>query len=1155
MIFRFIKAFQMMQLPRLKPTSNQTLFWSGLMGSSLGLAITQLQKQQGCPFLIITSSAQQAQQLAYEIQFFNQTQALILPDWETLPYDRFSPHQDIISARLQALYAQSQTPPSFLIAQVSTLMHWLIPASHLLRNSFVLRIGQSIDMQSFLLRLEAAGYQRVSQVMEHGEYAVRGALLDVFPMGGQDALRIDWLDNEIDSMRTFDTATQRTASKINEITLLPAKEYPLDTDAVHHFRQAWREAFPEANTRNNWLYQAVSKGENSGGLEYYLPLFFEQLSTITDYLSSNTNIVLTDGVVSAAEQFWQDIDERWQIGRLNPEHPILPPERLFIRPDTLFAQMKAFTRIQLSANADAKGECYWQNQSIPNITLDASRPDALWRLADWLKTLEATKTKVLLSAESLGRREVLLELLKKSAIQVTRCENWTDFLTSTTDGLHLTVAALPESMWLENIILLSEQALFGTQLVQQRRRSKCAHSDFTDGIRSLAELSLGSPVVHLEHGVGRFLGLETLTMDNLAREFVALEYAGGDKLYVPITNLHLISRYSGTDPEHAPWHRLGTDKWQKARKQAIEKVRDVAAELLDLYAARAARKGHAFADAGTDYIRFAAGFAFEETPDQKSAIEAVLADMQSPRPMDRLICGDVGFGKTEVAMRAAFMAVHGGKQVVVLVPTTLLANQHLQNFRDRFAQWPIRIEALSRFGSTGEHTRIMEDLSTGKVDIVIGTHKLLQSDMRYHDLGLIIIDEEHRFGVKQKEFLKSIRTQVDILAMTATPIPRTLSMAFTELRDMSIIATPPAKRQSIQTFVQDWNPALAKEACMRELRRGGQVYALFNDVDNMPAFISQMQALLPDARIGMAHGQLPERELERVMRDFYHQRYNILVCTTIIETGIDIPNANTILMIRADKFGLAQLHQLRGRVGRSHHKAYAYLFTPPKEALSADAVKRLEAISRHDQLGSGFALASQDLEIRGAGELLGHDQSGQMQEIGFDLYSQLLDRAVRAYRRGEIPSLETTNDGCDIDLGIAALIPEDYLGDVQTRLVLYKRINAAETENDLHQLQVEMIDRFGLLPIATKNLFQIMTLKHLANELGIKKIEANNAYLRLTFDANPKIEPLTLIKLIQSKPTIYKLDGPNRLKYTSDLTNAEQRLDATHTLITILSQA
>jgi transcription-repair coupling factor (superfamily II helicase) len=1145
----------MMQLPQFTPTNNQTLFWSGLSGANLGLALTQLQNKHHHPLLIVTANAQQAQQLATEIQFFSQTEALILPDWETLPYDRFSPHQDIISARLKALYAQSQTPPPFLIAQVSTLMHALVPSSHLLRNSFVLTTGQSIDMQSFLLRLEAAGYQRVSQVMEHGEYAVRGALLDVFPMGGQDALRIDWLDNDIDSMRIFDTSTQRTSAKIDAITLLPAKEYPLDTDAIHHFRQAWRDAFPDANTRNNWLYQAVSKGQSSGGLEYYLPLFFEQLSSITDYLSPDAQIVWTDDIVSAAEQFWQDIDERWQIGRLDSAHPILPPERIFIRPDTLFTNMKSFARIQLSAKADTKGEAYWQTKPLPDISLDASRPDALWRLADWLKSLQGTKTKVLLAAESLGRREVLLELLQKSAIGVTRCDGWSDFLSSNTTGLQLTVSALPQSLWLDDIVLLSEQSLFGTQVVQQRRRTKSAHADFTDGIRSLAELSIGSPVVHLEHGVGRFLGLETLTMDNLAREFVALEYAGGDKLYVPITNLHLISRYSGTDPEHAPWHKLGTDKWQKARKQAIEKVRDVAVELLDLYAARAARKGHAFSDAGTDTLRFAAGFAFEETPDQQSAIEAVLADMQSTRPMDRLICGDVGFGKTEVAMRAAFMAVHGGKQVAVLVPTTLLANQHLQNFRDRFADWPIRIEALSRFGSTGEHARIMSDLSDGKVDIVIGTHKLLQSDVHYHDLGLIIIDEEHRFGVKQKEFLKSIRTQVDILAMTATPIPRTLSMAFAELRDMSIIATPPAKRQSIQTFVQDWNPALAKEACMRELRRGGQVYALFNDVDNMPAFISQMQTLLPDARIGMAHGQLPERELERVMRDFYHQRYNILVCTTIIETGIDIPNANTILMIRADKFGLAQLHQLRGRVGRSHHKAYAYLFTPPKEALSSDAVKRLEAISRHDQLGSGFALASQDLEIRGAGELLGHDQSGQMQEIGFDLYSQLLDRAVRAYRRGEIPSLETNDNGCDIDLGIAALIPEDYLNDVQTRLVLYKRINAAETEACLHTLQVEMIDRFGLLPTATKNLFQIMTLKHLATELGIKKIEASNISLRLTFDQHTKVEPMTLIKLIQTQPTIYQLDGPNRVKYKADLATAEQKLASAHRFIMTLSQA
>lgn len=1142
----------MFPLPTPKTGLQQTLYWSGLSGASLGLASTLLQTNKQKHFLIVTETAQQAQQLAAEIAFFSQEKALVFPDWETLPYDRFSPHQDIVSERLNALYAQANQPPKYLIAQVSTLMHALIPASYLLKRSFVLQVGQKVDRASFLSRLETSGYQRVNQVMEHGEYALRGALLDVFPMGANAPLRIDWLDDEIDSIRFFDTTTQLSTEQTKSITLLPAKEYPLDQEGINHFRQAWREAFSDSNTRTNWLYQAVSQGQQSAGLEYYLPLFFPKLSLISDYLLPETCIVLVDDVQKAAENFWHDIDERWQIGKLDSQHPILPPESLFIQPQVLFSAFKQFERIKLSSRTEAKGESYWHINALPDLSIDASRQDAFWRLATWLENTPKQQ-KTLLIAESLGRREVLLELLQKSAIPVTRADSWQDFLTSNNTGLHLCVAPVTQSFWIDQTAVICEQSLFGIQVRQQRRRNKNPHQDFINGIQSIAELTIGSPVVHLEHGVGRFAGLETLNMNSVMMEFVTLTYAGDDKLYIPITNLHLISRYAGSDPEHAPLHKLGNDRWQKARKQAIEKVRDVAAELLDLYAEREARQGYAFTDPGADYLRFAAGFDFETTPDQQAAIDAVLNDMRSSRPMDRLVCGDVGFGKTEVAMRAAFMSVHNGKQVVVLVPTTLLANQHLQNFRDRFADWPVKIEALSRFGTAGEQGRVMQQIADGHVDIVIGTHKLLQGDVRYKALGLIIIDEEHRFGVKQKEFLKGLRTQVDILAMTATPIPRTLSMAFSQLRDMSIIATPPAKRQSIQTFVQDWNPALAREACMRELRRGGQVYVLFNDVERMPAFTDELSALLPNARIAMAHGQMHERDLERVMRDFYHQHFNILVCTTIIETGIDIPNANTILIHRADKFGLAQLHQLRGRVGRSHHKAYAYLFTPPKEALSSDAIKRLEAIARHDQLGSGFALASQDLEIRGAGELLGHEQSGQMHEIGFELYTQLLDRAVRAYRRGEIPSLDDSNTQCDIDLQIPTLIPEDYLPDIQSRLVLYKRINTAQNNDELHQLQVEMVNRFGLLPQATKNLFAVMSLKHDATELGVQKVEATAQQIRITFGDKTNVEPLKLINLIQQQPKTYKLDGPNRLKWLGDIALVEQRIKATEQLFNQLS--
>lgn len=1127
--------------------------WTDLTGASMGLAIATLSQHAPHGLLLLTADAHQAQLLQQELAFFlPQADIRLFADWETLPYDRFSPHQDIISERLATLYQLHTSPPDITIAQISSLMHYLLPAQHLLAHSLVVNAGQQRPMQSLVQQLEQAGYQRVTQVMEHGEYAVRGSLLDLFPMGAQTPVRIDWLDDEIDSLRTFDVSSQRTQETLNGIRLLPAREFPLDEAGIARFRQQWREAFADAGPRQQAIYQRVSSGQAIGGLEYYLPLFYEQMSRFTDYLHPDTQILWTDGLPEAADAFWQEVDERWRMGRLDSDRPILPPERLFQRPDALFTSLQAFSSLKLSAQTDGKGESHWPQASLPDLSLDSTREDSAHRLKQWLQE-DAREHKVLLAAESLGRREVLLDLLARNGIQVHKSLNWQDFLDSQSPGLYLTVAPLNRSLWLQDRVLLSEQALFGAQVRQSRRRQRSQHADFMDGIRSLAELEVGSPVVHIDHGVGRFVGLETLTVDALAREFVTLEYAGGDRLYVPVADLHLISRYSGTDSDHAPLHKLGTDRWQKARKQAMEKVRDVAAELLDLYARRAAQKGHAFANAGADYLRFAAGFPFEETPDQQAAIEAVLADMQSARPMDRLVCGDVGFGKTEVAMRAAFMAVHAGKQVVVLVPTTLLANQHGQNFRDRFADWPIRIEVLSRFGSSKEQKQIIEQVSEGKVDIVIGTHKLLQGDVRFKDLGLIIIDEEHRFGVRQKEFLKNLRAQVDVLAMTATPIPRTLSMALADMRDMSIIATPPARRQSIQTFVQEWNRDLAREACLRELRRGGQVYVLFNDVDKIEGFAQELGELMPQTRIAIAHGQMPERQLERVMRDFYHQQFQILVCTTIIETGIDIPNANTILIHRADKFGLAQLHQLRGRVGRSHHKAYAYLFTPPKQALSTDAQKRLEAIARYDQLGAGFALATQDLEIRGAGELLGSDQSGQMQEIGFDLYAQLLDRAVRAYRRGEVPSLEDTDKGCEVDLGIAALIPDDYLPDIQSRLVLYKRISAAESANALHELQVEMVDRFGLLPEACKQLFAQMQIRLDATRLGATRLEGWATGLRITFSEKPDIDPMAIIRLIQSQPKVYQLDGPNRVKWLGQVTTAQERLQAATRLIDALS--
>lgn len=1143
------------QLPSFNETTYQQHEWHGLPDANMAIAIANLQAQKQCPFLIVTQDAQQAQQLASELRFFTQKNTVIFPDWETLPYDRFSAHQDIISARLIALYLQTQQSPAFLIAQMSSLLHFLVPEEHLNKFSLVLKVGQRLDRDQFVERLDQAGYQRVSQVMEHGDYAIRGGILDLFPMGGLEAIRVDWLDDEVDTLRVFDTQSQMSLKQLSEITILPAKEYPLNEANIHHFRQAWRDIFPDVNHTKNVLFQSVSKGKQAAGLEYYLPLFYEKMSSIFDYLADNTTLILVDELHQAAEKFWIDVNERWQLARLSTDYPALPPEKLFITTDVFFAQMKRYQRYQLLSASSNPEKVFWHSEQIPSIQIDASRRDSLWRLKDWLTQL--ANQKVLLAAESLGRREVLIEMLSKSQIQVMRAEGWDDFQAQQEPGLYLTVANIERPCLLSHHLLITEQQLLGEQVKQKRRRKQHSqHAEFMDGIRSLAELEIGDPIVHLEHGVGRFLGLEVLTVNGLMREFVTLSYADEDKLYVPVTDLQQISRYAGGDPEHAPLHKLGTDRWQKVRKQALEKVRDVAAELLDLYAKRAARHGHAFNYFEEDYLRFSSQFAFETTDDQQSAIDAVLKDMQSSRPMDRLVCGDVGFGKTEVAMRAAFMSVHNNKQVAVLVPTTLLANQHLQNFRDRFASWPVRIEALSRFGSGKSQKEIIADIHEGKVDIVIGTHKLLQEDVKFKDLGLIIIDEEHRFGVKQKEILKQVRSEVDILAMTATPIPRTLSMAFADLRDMSIIATPPAKRQSIQTFVQTWNTDLVKEACNRELRRGGQIYCLFNDVDKMPLFTDELQTLLPDAKIAMAHGQMPEKELEQVMRQFYHRQFQILVCTTIIETGIDIPNANTILIIRADKFGLAQLHQLRGRVGRSHHKAYAYLFTAPEESLSTDAKKRLEAIARHDQLGAGFALATQDLEIRGAGELLGHEQSGAMHEIGFELYSQLLDKAVRAYKRGEIPDLsELEHAGCEIDIAIPAYIPEDYLPDINARLVIYKRLSACDSEDEVHQLQVEMIDRFGLLPIAVQQLVALHQIKLQAYPLGIVKIEGNAKFLRLHFNDKPHIDPMMIIKLIQQQPKSYQLEGANKLKYTAELTDSQNRLVALSTLIKTLSAA
>lgn len=1122
--------------------------WGPLNLSEQALVIAQHTQHAPGLVVVVTANTAQANELTELLQFFTSEnfKILQLPEWETLPYDRFSPHQDIISERLKTLYELPKTGRGLLIIPINTLLQRLTPQRYIQQHTLILKVGQRLDREAFLKQLEASGYQRVSQVMEHGEFAVRGAIIDLFPMGSKQPFRLDLFDDEIETLRIFDPDNQLTQGQIESIELLPAKEYDFSAEGIAQFRQSFRDVFG-AESRNSAVYKQVSEGENIGGLEYYLPLFHPETATLFDYLPSNTQFFDHADLQQAIQQNWHDFDERYQIGRHNPDHPLLSPTQLILSEDELFSQLKNFHRISLhdSQNLPSKLNARFDTLTLPDLTV-ASHSD--YPLAKLTAFLDRYKGQVIFCAESLGRRETLLNLLGKQHIHPQIFDSWQQAKQAKISAKQpgLVVGPLQQSIHTPDFSFIAEAALLGQTVIQKRRR-KPKHSQFDQAISHLVELEIGSPIVHIEHGVGRYLGLQRLAIQGETREFLMIQYAGEDKLYVPVTSLHLISRYSGASPETAPLHKLGTDKWDKAKRRAAEKVRDVAAELLDIYAQREAKPGFAFNLTEDAYTQFANGFPFETTEDQQNTIDSVIADLKAPRPMDRLVCGDVGFGKTEVAMRAAFVAAYAGKQVAVLVPTTLLAQQHYENFKDRFADWPIRIEALSRFQTTKEQNDVLQALADNKVDIIIGTHKLIQKDVQFANLGLIIIDEEHRFGVRQKEQLKKLRAEVDILTMTATPIPRTLNMAMNDLRDLSIIATAPAKRLAVQTFVQEWNTDTVREACLRELRRGGQVYLLFNQVDKIERMAEEMSALLPEARVGIAHGQMHERELERVMQDFYHRRFNILVCTTIIETGIDVPTANTILIHRADKFGLAQLHQLRGRVGRSHHKAYAYLFTGDKATITDDAHKRLDAIAKHDTLGAGFMLASHDLEIRGAGELLGEGQSGQIHEIGFGLYSELLERAVKALKSGKQPELNTSLDmGCEVDLGVAALIPEDYLPDIHSRLVFYKRIASAADDDALHELEVEMIDRFGLLPQQVKSLFSVTRIKLRAEPLGVKKIDAGATELRIQFNNQPDIDPVKLIQLIQRYPKRFQLKGQTELKVFDTMPDSEARIKVIH---------
>ncbi|MBK3807471.1 transcription-repair coupling factor [Stutzerimonas stutzeri] len=1135
-----------LRLPPL-PAASGKQHWGNLPGAALSLAIAEAASNAKRFTLLLTADSQSAERLQEELAFFApELPVLHFPDWETLPYDLFSPHQDIVSQRIATLYQLPELSHGVLVVPITTALHRLAPKRFLLGSSLVLDVGQKLDVEQMRLRLEAAGYRCVDTVYEHGEFAVRGALIDLFPMGSALPYRIDLFDDEIETLRTFDPENQRSIDKVESIRLLPAREFPLKKEAVTGFRARFRERF-DVDFRRCPIYQDLSTGITPAGIEYYLPLFYEETATLFDYLPEDSQVFSLPGIEQAAEQFWNDVRNRYEERRVDPERPLLPPAELFMPVEDCFARLKLWPRV-VASQQDVEpgiGRERFPAQPLPELAIESKASEPLGKLRQFL---DGFPGRVLFTAESAGRREVLLELLARLKLRPQEVEGWGGFLASE-ERLAIAIAPLDEGLLLDEVALVAESPLFGQRVMQRRRREK-SRDGGDNVIKNLTELREGAPVVHIDHGVGRYQGLVTLEIEGQAQEFLLLQYADEAKLYVPVASLHLIARYTGSDDALAPLHKLGSETWQKAKRKAAEQVRDVAAELLDIYARRAARQGYAFKDPQVDYETFAAGFPFEETPDQQAAIDAVREDLLSAKPMDRLVCGDVGFGKTEVAMRAAFIAVHGGKQVAVLVPTTLLAQQHYNSFRDRFADWPVRVEVMSRFKSAKEVQNAITELADGKIDILIGTHKLLQDDVKFSNLGLVIIDEEHRFGVRQKEQLKALRSEVDILTLTATPIPRTLNMSIAGMRDLSIIATPPARRLSVRTFVMEANNPTIKEALLRELLRGGQVYYLHNDVKTIEKCAADLQTLVPEARIAIGHGQMRERDLEQVMSDFYHKRFNVLVASTIIETGIDVPSANTIIIERADKFGLAQLHQLRGRVGRSHHQAYAYLLTPPRKAMTDDAQKRLEAIANAQDLGAGFVLATHDLEIRGAGELLGEGQSGQIQAVGFTLYMEMLERAVKAIRKGEQPNLEQPlGGGPEINLRLPALIPEDYLPDVHARLILYKRIANAADEDGLKELQVEMIDRFGLLPEPTKNLVRLTLLKLQAEKLGITKIDAGPQGGRIEFSADTSVDPMVLIKLIQSQPNRYKFEGATLFKFQVPMERPEERFNTLEALL------
>jgi len=1138
------------------PEKNDKTYWNRLYGSSLALSIVEASNtHKNGPVVIIVEDVTHADVLTKEIEFYKDKKQTIyhLPDWETLPYDIFSPHQDIIAERLTTLHAlQKINSGDIVIIPIHTLAQRLAPRSYIQGNVLSLKIRQQLDIESFRRNLEASGYTNVNEVMEHGEFAIRGSIIDLYPASSTMPYRIDLFDDEIESIRCFDPQSQRSDNKVESVELLPAREFPTDEAGIKKFRSRYRELL-SGDPLNSIIYKSVSDGIMPSGIEYYLPVFYDEntLDTLFNYLPKSALYIAPQELPHFLETFANDISERYEQRRHDIERPILAPEYLYQATQEITDALAKASIIYTSVNKNIDEQYNAKVKTPPDLILQTRLEEPAQALSNYIKSYQG---RILFVAETSGRREVLTELLRAHQIHPKKCASWHEF-NQCEDKICITVSEITHGLVLteSDLTVITETQIYGQRAIQKRRRKKRG-ADADAIVNNLTDLTIGAPVVHIDHGVGRYQGLVKLSGDGYDAEFLLLEYAGSDKLYVPVASLELISRYTGASAENAPLHKLGSEQWAKARKKAAKQARDVAVELLDIHARRAAVQGRSYLIDENEYASFCNSFPFEETPDQETAIKAVLDDLRSPQPMDRVVCGDVGFGKTEVAMRAAFAVANTGKQVGILVPTTLLAQQHFQNFTDRFADWPIKVACLSRFNTAKQQKEVLDNLSNGKVDIVIGTHKLLQKTVKFADLGLIIVDEEHRFGVKHKEYIKSMRAEVDILTLTATPIPRTLNMSLAGIRDLSIISTPPMQRHSINTFVTQWNDALIVEACQRELKRGGQIYVLHNEVKTIEKITQDIQALVPEARVEFAHGQMPEKQLEQVMLDFYHQRFNILVATTIIESGIDVPTANTIIINKADRLGLAQLHQIRGRVGRSHHRAYAYLLTPPASLMTEDAKKRLAAIESLEDLGVGFTLATHDLEIRGAGELLGENQSGQISEVGFTLYSELLERAVQALKQGKVPDPdEPLHTGTEIDLGSPALIPDDYVYDIHQRLMLYKRLSNASDQEALDDIRVELIDRFGLLPEYLQNLFAIAEIKLTSKAMGITSIEANDSHIKIKFDEQPRINHIKLLEMIQTQSKVYHFDGKQTLRILQVAEEMNERAKQIYAVIDTLT--